>query len=97
LLEEPFELKIGDLGFAKVLKSQEDLSHTYCGTPLNMAPEMLNGSVYNYKADVWSLGTIMFEMLTGYSPFRHAQNKEDLKRRINQEQIQLPNTIFLSK
>ena len=44
-----------------------------------MAPEVLNRGVYNYKAEVWSLGTILFEMLTGKSPFSMAKNKEDLK------------------
>lgn len=52
---------------------------TYCGTPINMAPEVLNRSMYNYKADVWSLGTILFELVTGYSPFRDAKNKDQLR------------------
>lgn len=41
-----------------------------------MAPEMLNRDTYNYKTDVWSLGTVTFELLTGYSPFKDAKNKE---------------------
>ncbi len=71
-----FQIKIGDLGFAKIQTNAQDLQSTYCGTPINMAPEILNCSQYNYKADVWSLGTIIFEMLTGYSPFRDARTKE---------------------
>ena len=45
-----------------------------------MAPEVLNRGVYNSKADVWSLGTILYELLTGKSPFKDATNKEDLKK-----------------
>lgn len=45
-----------------------------------MAPEVLNRGVYNYKADVWSLGTILFELLTGKSPFKEATNKDELKK-----------------
>lgn len=44
-----------------------------------MAPEILNKSVYNYKADVWSVGTILFELLTGMSPFKDAKNKDQLR------------------
>lgn len=57
----------------------EALAVTYCGTPLNMAPEMLNGRSYTYKADVWSLGTIIFELLIGQSPFNSAHNKKELR------------------
>ena len=60
LHQEQFTVKIGDLGFSKELSDDNDLADTYCGTPLNMAPELLNGSWYNIKADVWSVGTILF-------------------------------------
>lgn len=39
------------------------------GTPLNMAPEMLNGQQYGAKVDIWSLGTILYQMLVGKHPF----------------------------
>jgi serine/threonine-protein kinase ULK/ATG1 len=64
-MEEEFLVKIGDLGFSKIMNDINDLSNTYCGTPINMAPEILNKHMYNYKADVWSLGTMIFELLTG--------------------------------
>ena len=47
LTKENFIVKIGDLGFSKLLKDKDDVSNSYCGTPLNMAPELLNGSYYN--------------------------------------------------
>lgn len=76
LAKTTFSVKIADLGFAKEL-AYEDLSQTQCGTPLIMAPEILNGTVYNHKADVWSLGVVYFEMLTGFTPF-NGMNKNDL-------------------
>ena len=42
---------------------------TRLGTPLIMAPEVLDGSPYDHTADVWSLGCIFYELLTGFSPF----------------------------
>ena len=60
-----FKVKIADLGFSKIQSNEIYLSATYCGTPINMAPEVLNRGAYNFKADVWSLGTILFELLTG--------------------------------
>lgn len=76
LSAERFIIKIGDMGFSKIQSHKDELSNTYCGTPINMAPEVLNKDYYNYKADVWSLGTILFELLTGYSPFKDAMNKD---------------------
>ena len=61
------------------MPNKNDLSMTYCGTPINMAPEILNKSVYCYKSDIWSVGTILFELLTGHSPFKDAKIKDQLK------------------
>jgi len=40
-----------------------------CGTPLYMAPQLVEDIKYTYKADIWSLGVIFFELLTGSHPF----------------------------
>ena len=63
-----FEIKIGDFGFAKFLNSQQK-SNTICGTPLYMAPQLVEERNYSYKADLWSLGVLYFELLTGKHPF----------------------------
>ena len=70
------QVKIADLGFAREL-DYEELTDTMCGTPLVMAPEVLNGVLYNHKVDVWSLGIVFFELLTGFTPFT-GKNREDL-------------------
>ena len=44
-----------------------------------MAPEILNGDVYGSKADVWSCGVVLFEMLFGYCPYGHCNIKELLE------------------
>jgi serine/threonine protein kinase len=49
---------------------------TVCGTPLNMAPEILTNQHYTYKADIWSLGVFLYQLLTGQYPFMGANMKE---------------------
>ena len=50
---------IADFGFAKLLSS-EDYATTMLGSPLNMAPEVLGGTKYNNKADIWSIGACIY-------------------------------------
>ena len=45
---------------------------TLCGTPQHMAPEMLSGRGHGCEVDLWALGTIMYEMLSGRAPFEGA-------------------------
>lgn len=94
LLDTKMQVKIADLGFAREL-SYEDLSKTMCGTPLVMAPEILNGRMYNHKADVWSLGVVYFEMITGFTPFTGI-NKNDLINNIDKGVYKLPKKLKLS-
>ena len=61
-----------------------------------MAPEVLSRGVYNYKADIWSIGTILFEMIAGYSPFKQAQNKDQLKRQ-QKSALTLPPDVHMSR
>ncbi|EMD33821.1 hypothetical protein CERSUDRAFT_117894 [Gelatoporia subvermispora B] len=70
---EPPEIKIADFGLAKAITSASNLN-TMCGTPGYTAPEVemqrhLERS-YNCIIDSWSLGVVVFNMLTGHMPFR---------------------------
>jgi serine/threonine-protein kinase ULK/ATG1 len=51
---------LADFGFCKKLKNFDDLTQTSLGSPLYMAPEVLNGDVYDSKADVWSVGIVLY-------------------------------------
>jgi serine/threonine-protein kinase ULK2 len=89
-------LKIADFGFARSLPSTS-LAETLCGSPLYMAPEILRYEKYDAKADLWSVGTVLYEMVTGKPPFR-ASNHVELLRRIEkgEDRIKFPDDIIVS-
>lgn len=62
------ELKLSDFGFSRIL-AEEALAETACGSPLYMAPEILHGEGYTNRADLWSLGCVLYEMLFGAPPY----------------------------
>lgn len=92
--EERIEVIIGDLGFARNL-GQQDMATSYCGTPLNMAPEIINGRHYDTKVDIWSLGTMIYELLVGFAPFTGV-DPYDLANNVNAGNYGVPKNIKLS-
>lgn len=62
-------IKLGDFGIAKALGTASDMARTSCGTPYFMAPEVCNGEQYGQKADAWSLGCAIYELITLNKPF----------------------------
>ncbi|PBK63726.1 other/ULK/ULK protein kinase [Armillaria solidipes] len=73
-------LKVADFGFARSLPSAM-MAETLCGSPLYMAPEILGYNKYDAKADLWSVGAVLYEMAVGKPPFR-AQNHIELLKKI---------------
>lgn len=90
-------LKVGDFGFARHLP-QTTMAETLCGSPLYMAPEILRYEKYDNKADLWSVGTVLYELNVGRPPFR-ASNHVELLRRIEKgmDRIDFPSEVAISK
>lgn len=79
-------IKIADFGFAKKCLEPASLT-TQCGTPGYVAPEILEGTPYDTKVDMWSMGVIVYILLGGYPPFIE-QNQRDLFRKIRKGQYE---------
>ena len=63
-----FDVKLGDYGFSKELS--DDITATKLGTPITMAPEILMNRAYTSKADLWSIGIIIYHLLFKDLPFK---------------------------
>ncbi len=83
LINKDYTLKLADFGFAKEFK-ETLLTDTVCGSPLYMAPEILNHHKYNIKSDLWSVGVILYEMVMKEHPFK-ALNITELTNVINKK------------
>lgn len=58
-------VKLTDFGLCKESVFENNLTHTFCGTIEYMAPEILTRSGHGKAVDWWSLGALMYDMLTG--------------------------------
>ena len=90
--EKTKEIKLCDFGFAREFKDTL-LTDTICGSPLYMAPELLQNQKYNIKSDIWSLGIIMYEIVMKNHPFK-SNNISDLINKINNNKPILNNSSF---
>jgi len=88
-------LKIADFGFARDL-SIHGLADTLCGSPLYMAPEILQYKQYDVKADLWSVGAILYELVCGTSPFS-GSNHIQLLKCIEVNDVRIPDNLGISR
>ena len=87
-------VKITDFGLAKEYE-ENILSDTICGSPIYMAPEILQNNKYDNKADIWSLGVIFYELLTGKTPF-NVKKYDDLIYSIKNKEIIIPESLKIT-
>ncbi|KAJ0262235.1 Serine/threonine-protein kinase ATG1c [Hirschfeldia incana] len=83
------DLKIADFGFARSLQPR-GLAETLCGSPLYMAPEIMQLQKYDAKADLWSVGAILFQLVTGRTPFTGNSQIQLLQNILRSTGLQFP-------
>ncbi|CAI0555012.1 unnamed protein product [Linum tenue] len=76
--DDDLVLKIADFGLSRGIHPGK-YAETVCGSPLYMAPEVLQFQRYSSKVDMWSTGAILFELLNGYPPFHGRSNVQLLQ------------------
>ena len=80
LLETNFQVKIADFGLSTVLDESKSVL-SLVGTPLYQTPQVLAQIYYNDSVDIWALGTILYELVFGVTPF-HCSSEEELMSKI---------------
>ncbi|KAF1987380.1 serine/threonine-protein kinase gad8 [Aulographum hederae CBS 113979] len=89
LLDYTGHIALCDFGLCKLDMKDDDRTNTFCGTPEYLAPELLTGGGYTKTVDWWTLGVLLYEMLTGLPPF-YDENTNDMYRKILQEPLHFP-------
>uniref|UniRef100_A0A8C6X7M4 non-specific serine/threonine protein kinase n=1 Tax=Naja naja TaxID=35670 RepID=A0A8C6X7M4_NAJNA len=80
MLNHQGHVKLTDFGLCKESIHDGTVTHTFCGTIEYMAPEILMRSGHNRAVDWWSLGALMYDMLTGAPPFTGENRKKTIDK-----------------
>jgi len=83
-------VKLGDFGISKVLEHTASAAKTVIGTPSYLAPEVCESKPYGSKADIWSLGVVLFELLSLQTPFQASNMAAIVLRIVTAEPPPLP-------
>lgn len=94
LLDVDGHVKLTDFGLSKEAMRKDSVAFSFCGSPEYMSPEMLLEAGHGVAVDYYSLGALLYEMVTGLPPF-YDRNRERMYHAILHDTLPLPN--YLSK
>ena len=91
LLDEGLKAKLTDFGWSNYMEG--DFKRlTVCGTPIYLAPEIINEQGHDEKVDIWCIGVLLFELITGHVPFQ-GNTVETVKYNIRNMRIAWPKSM----
>eukprot|EP00047_Mylnosiga_fluctuans_P002611 m.225192 g.225192 ORF g.225192 m.225192 type:complete len:622 (+) comp11227_c0_seq1:40-1905(+) len=90
MLDSQGHVHIADFGLCKDLSDQPEKTQTstFCGTPCYLAPEVVKGLAYGKEIDFWSLGVMVYEMITGTVLFE-SEDEDMLYKKIQEQEIRI--------
>ena len=86
-------VKLGDFGIAKGFQNTMDKAKTMVGTPYYLSPEIIENKPYDAKSDIWSLGVLLYEMMTFKMPF-NANSLPNLSLKIMRGNYAPPPSVY---
>ncbi|KIY52197.1 AGC/Akt protein kinase [Fistulina hepatica ATCC 64428] len=92
LLDYTGHIALCDFGLCKLNMSAKEKTNTFCGTPEYIAPELLESQGYTKTVDWWTLGVLLYEMMTGLPPF-YDENVNTMYQRILTDPLNFPPDI----
>lgn len=88
LVDEQFNVKLCDFGWSSQLRSEHDFKTSVCGTYEYMSPEIMDQVTHSFKADIWGLGILLIELLTGSPPYK-AHSLSEIRYQFKTRPIQI--------
>jgi protein kinase A len=96
LLDDRNHIRLTDFGLAREASNSNNREiYSFCGSPIYIAPETLSKKSYDKRADFYSLGILLYEMIVGYPPFNYKHPTKMKIEKLNKE-IQYPSTMSSS-
>ena len=89
-----YEVKLSDYGFSKAL-DENLITNTHLGTPVTMAPEVLSNKYYSFKADLWSVGVIIYQLIFKELPYFALNEEKVLEKILSRTPIKQCNDVVL--